>query len=106
MNTNLEAYDIIELAWAAGLLEGEGSFTKIQNKWNRITCGSVDIDIIVKLKKVFKCGTYTYSHDTCTGKPFYVYRICKHNDATNVMHLILPFMGTRRSAKIMELLNI
>lgn len=44
---NLSNYDLIEVAWVAGLLEGEGCFLKVGNS-PRITCGSVD-----KLEKYY-----------------------------------------------------
>lgn len=106
MNENLDKYDIIDLAWAAGLLEGEGSFTKFEGKWNRVTCASVDKDIIHRLKSIFNCGGISSNRTTVTGKTVYTYYVTKKEDADNIMLLVLPFMGKRRSEKIRELLNI
>jgi hypothetical protein len=101
---NLSNYDIIEIAWAAGLIEGEGTFTN-KKYHKQIRVGMVDKDILVRLERIFKCGKVRYSHNTITDKPFYVWSVGKRNQVKEVCLLILPFMGERRSSKIQEVIN-
>jgi|SRR5687768_327672 len=97
-------YDIIDIAWASGLIEGEGCFQITKQSQLTITVGSVDFDIIQRLYHIFKMGHITH-RTLMSSKELYVWKVTKNKHVKEVLHLILPFMGKRRSSKIDELLT-
>lgn len=101
----------VELAWVAGLLEGEGSFMlkraggRTVRNLPRVTCSMSDLDVIHKLHRVVGFGI------VCTGAPHKHTGCVMHRwqseDRDRVPQLLrelLPYMGERRSAKIREVL--
>lgn len=97
-------YDLLEIAWAAGILEGEGCFSNLKGIAIRIQVGSVDKDIIDRLISIFKVG-FISERELISKKKFYIWIVSKNKDVKEVLHTILPFMGIRRTKKIEELLN-
>lgn len=91
--------------WVAGILEGEGSFFLKTNHPGcaRITCQMTDFDVIEQLRDI--CGGTVSYHDR---KPGYWKPIASMNlvgpAAEKVMRNILPFMKSRRTEKINEVL--
>ena len=107
-----------EIAWVAGLLEGEGSFVlgargnrvdkpKIQQI--QITCGMTDRDVMLKLHQVVGIGnTYLERRRDprrSNVKQMYIWNASKRADVVPFLKLIRPHMGDRRGAKIDELLQ-
>lgn len=101
----------IDIAWLAGFLEGEGSF--IAYTWKgrptyyapRIQVVSTDIDVMEKACKIMGSklyGPYCYME----GKKKHWQTQVNNKKAAEIMLLILPFMGERRSIKIKELLSL
>ena len=107
----------VEIAWLAGLLEGEGSFvSKRQVKKNKggseyvyvmptIKVGSTDLDVIQRVQEMWGAKHLQFHRRrqphwkdqwivTRSGEP-----------AVKTMRQILPHMGERRSAKIRELIE-
>jgi hypothetical protein len=102
----LSKYDIVDLAWASGLIEGEGCFMFNPERYQyRVVVGSVDLDVLEKLQAIFNCGKVYRKQNTITGKPFWQWMVTKKEDTVNICHLVLPFMGKRRTLKIEELLR-
>lgn len=108
----------IEVAWVAGLLEGEGSFTfgPPSGRINpgcrqlRITCSMTDLDTIEKLHNVTGIGNFNperrkYDKRRPHAKPAWVWSATRRPDVVYVLNAILPHMGERRSARIQELLD-
>jgi hypothetical protein len=109
----------IEIAWLAGLLEGEGSFgltgyaAKKSKVFPTISLAMTDLDIIERAGALIggqgqarimarvgqRMGTGTVRKTT------YRWRV-SGNRAIEVMRLILPYMGERRTARIREILGI
>lgn len=106
-----------EIAWAAGVLEGEGCFTR-QASYTRkdgsklyaiaIRCAMGDGDVVRRLHRVLRVGRVYYwsppSHRKRGFAPQYVLGIYARQ-ARGVMRLILPYMCKRRSARIRQLLR-
>jgi hypothetical protein len=101
----------VEIAWLAGLLEGEGSFGAYASRGRRpqlvAKLKMTDADVVVKAQKLMgapsvrrECDTRKEQNSDC-----YVARVYGAK-AETLMRLILPHMGTRRSQKITELLNM
>ena len=98
-----------QLAWAAGLLEGEGCFyarTQGGRSYPTVSCGMTDEDVIRKLMAFFDAGYIFRSKKSGFGtKPIYTWQVTTRQ-ARTVMTYVLPYMGARRRAKIEELLRL
>ena len=96
--------DSLQIAWLAGILEGEGSFGFYNNKASvAITMTAEDI-----IARVGMLMNTTYSMQTRRKnhwKDTYSIRLSS-SKAIYIMTTILPFMGTRRTAKIKEVLTL
>lgn len=108
----------IEAAWAAGIMEGEGCFsifkrqTSTENhKAIHIQCTMTDQDVILKLKNIFNVGTlHEHKHygQRCDGQPYkpaWRWSVQNHAGIRYVIDRILPYLGERRSAKAIEILE-
>jgi hypothetical protein len=111
-------YDPIQVAWAAGILEGEGCFSictrktaKHDHKTLAVHCEMTDEDVVRKLHSVFQVGTVVERknmsgrRDTRTRKITFIWSVQNHKGISEVCNLILPHMGARRKQKILELIE-
>ena len=97
-----------DLAWVAGLLEGEGSFMIRTNGTPKIQCQMTDEDVILKLQAM--CGGNVYFSERTVEQKEKKWKdtwswIIQGKDASDLMKLLLPLMGERRSQKIRDVLN-
>ena len=96
------------IAWAAGLIEGEGCFTLHSKKHPYLLVDSTDKDVIEKLHTVFPFGSvrgpYTNSKRP-QHKPRWRFDAYGPK-CRNIMMSIYPYLCSRRKAKINELLEI
>ncbi len=91
-----------DLVWLAGLLEGEGSFDLHRGRYPRIRLGMTDRDVVGRAATLMGAGirlslrraplTSTW-HTEISGVR-----------ATELLRLLLPHMGARRSGKIAAIL--
>lgn len=97
----------IDIAWAAGLLEGEGSFTfKGSGRTAvRVHCQMTDRDILERLQGIFGGQIYEVAKRKNHWKDCWVWILTKEEESVRCVEMILPHMGFRRSQKIEELLN-
>ncbi len=106
----------VDLAWIAGLLEGEGCFHlrgrihqgKGTAKGNvSVQCHMTDKDVLEKLHTLVGRGNLNgpYKNGNIKNKLRYVFRVNGEN-AYELMKLVLPFMCFRRSEKINYLINL
>jgi hypothetical protein len=102
----------IEIAWLAGLLEGEGCFFGAHNgKRSRginnsckVYLSMTDLDVVKKAGGLIGVEVRSYQPNRPNSKM--AHRLQIHGDkAVSLMQAILPFMGERRSKKIQELLE-
>lgn len=100
----------VELAWLAGLLEGEGSFLKpspCEPTSVRIAVEMTDKDVIDKVSKLWNiryCQTRK-RRQNLNHKPTYRIQI-KGRRAAELMVKLKPLMGERRQQQIQEALNV
>jgi len=95
-----------EIVWAAGLLEGEGSFHNPTNGQIQISCYSSDRDVLEKLLKIFQLGAIynqTMYPDSMSKKQMFVWKVGQRADVLAILFAIFPFMGERRKQKIKEI---
>jgi len=101
--------DELDIAWAAGILEGEGCFSLYQRKNSSakrvsIRCKMTDNDIILRLQSVLGGYVNPRKPNKETNKPLWEWRLYKKDDIETTIYKILPYLGIRRSAKAKELL--
>ena len=91
-----------DIAWAAGLFEGEGSFgTRPQGITASITM--TDRDVIDRFSALFPFGT-RYERILPSGKTAYRWCVTKQSAAAGLMMTLYALMGSRRQSKIRECL--
>lgn len=96
---------VIDIAWVAALLEGEGSFC-LNKTTPTIQFGSSDLDILLRLKR-FICpkGKITTQAGGYQGRTKDFYLISSYASlAVQWMMTIFPLMGIRRQEKIQKIL--
>jgi len=105
----------IEIAWASGVIEGEGSIIANLNgrsKFNgepylrcQLRVCMTDKDIIQKLQAVFGVGIVAeYNNLSRLGKkPIWRWDVRRALEAKVVCELIYPYMGQRRKKQIEHL---
>lgn len=105
-----------QIAWMAGILEGEGCFMLISKKSTdgtfyptyRISVAMTDEDIIERLYRNSKMGRISYlrlRNKQPNRKPTALWMINKRLEIKDLCMKVLPFMGLRRSKKIREILS-
>lgn len=102
----------INYAWAAGVLEGEGTFSKHKRKGRNNTisfaihCEMTDRDIIERLKKIFGVGTIC-KRDRNDGKRkiSWCWSVQNHAGIFEVLLRIRPYLGERRGEKVSEIIE-
>jgi hypothetical protein len=88
-----------EIAWAAGLFEGEGTITQNSGVVNlRVT--STDGDVLDRFAEVVGAGkvygSYVYTRpDGCKRKPFYVW-VCQGSAIEDVVRMLVIWLSPRR----------
>lgn len=96
----------VDVAWMAGLLEGEGSFVKRKvGGLPAISIQMTDEDVIARLADMWGVK-YHRSTDSRNPdwKPCFSCAI-RGSNAVEVMKLVVPHMGARRSKKIRSLMD-
>jgi hypothetical protein len=88
-----------DLMWAAGFLEGEGSFTRPSGS-ERIDCAQVDWWPITRLMRIFGGSVYPASKPYIDRARFQVLWIATGSRAGGVMMTLYPFLSPRRRAQI------
>lgn len=100
-------YKETDLAWAAGLIEGEGCFTLHSKRHPYLLVDMTDKDVLEKLHSIFPFGNIRgpYLHkNKPKHKPRWRFDAfgpkCRH-----IMLHIFPYLCSRRKSKINELLQ-
>lgn len=98
-----------ELAWAAGLFEGEGSFHVTTTKWgSRIASMGIsmsDRDVLEQFQRIVNSGRvrgpqFRGAH----RKPMYTIDIAERAAVKRVTLEFMPWLGRRRSGRAREIL--
>lgn len=101
----------IEIAWLAGLLEGDGTFQMHNNgsKTKRNTCpliglAMLDLDIVEKVSKIFQCNIGKYLTPK-KDKHIYFARTARRSTVEPLILALYPYMGNRRKEQINKMLQ-
>jgi hypothetical protein len=103
----MEHVKLYNIAWAAGLIEGEGCFTwHSEGKHPYFLMDMTDRDVLEKFQLVFPFvnlrGPYTHKNKPLNKPRWRVDAF--GSKAIQIMEAILPYMGKRRTCKIKEFL--
>lgn len=101
----------VEIAWAAGLFEGEGSIT-IQRSGDRgrlrvrFTLAMTDEDVVRRFQCILGCGSvYGPKMKKGATKPQWTYYVGRPEQIQRIAGLFRPYLGERRLAKLDECLS-
>jgi hypothetical protein len=103
-----------QIAWLAGLFEGEGSFyvntIRKRGKVYRYPCAAIkmtDEDVVVRVKELFGSGTLQARQPKLLHlKQHWTWRIIGHEQVSRLYHMLSPYLGKRRLAKGREVLGL
>jgi hypothetical protein len=106
----------VELAWVAGLLEGEGCFFPIEYKtkgygpytYARVAVLMTDVDVLQRLQEFTGIGHFngpTPRKDP-RHKPIWHWVASKNKESITLTKAVYPLMGERRRARIDEVLAL
>ena len=95
--------DLFDVVWLAGLAEGEATFDLHRGRYPRIRIAMTDRDVVGRAATLM--GTRV--RVTFRPKPYMAmwHAEASGDKAAEIMRALLPHMGSRRSAKIAEVLG-
>ncbi len=103
------------IAWLAGLMEGEACFVLCfkQNQngtrypWFSVSVNMTDGDVVDKAARITGMGNYSgpWPQKNPKHKPFYRWNVTKREYVYALLVALYPFMGLRRKAKIESILE-
>lgn len=100
-----------DLAWLAGLLEGEGSFMMGRNTvrgkvylYPKVVVTMTDEDVILRAAELFGTGVYVVPNKRPVDRLQQYRTQVSGVKAANLMEQLIPHMGSRRTQKISEIL--
>jgi hypothetical protein len=97
------------LAWAAGIFDGEGTFsTRTTGKRDRGIIAKLkmtDEDIVRRFFKVIKVGNMTGPYFAPNKKPVWIWQTGSFEGVQHTMASLWEWLGIRRRARIKSLLN-
>lgn len=94
-----------DIAWAAGLIEGEGCFTLHSKHHPYFLLDMCDLDVLEKFNKIFPQSNLRGPY-VDAKRPDYKnrYRVDAFGPkCIEIMNAVYPYMGTRRKEKMTEL---
>lgn len=95
-----------DVAWAAGLLEGEGSFLAKPGTCSpTAVCHMTDLDVLERLQGIFGGPIYVVTNRQAHWKPSWKWQVVGHL-AADVMRQVRPYMMLRRGEVIDGLLRV
>ena len=97
-----------ELAYLAGVFDGEGSFGIWskgvgKSKQLRVNVDMADSDVIMRFLTFFKAGAiYSRAPKDAKHKLMYSWRVTHKETAINILRMMLPYFSKRRQYKFHE----
>lgn len=101
-----------DVIWAAGLLEGEGTFVEKSSQpgYLEIQCNSTDKDVLDRLKQVFNLGKvygpYKFASDKLGKKEKWTWKVNSSHQVLAIIFAIFPWMSVRRQFRMTELVKL
>ena len=97
-----------DIAWAAGLFEGEGCIHLKPDRPNQrvLAIASTDKDVMERFVDVVGYGNLHGPHMAkLSTKPFWNWQLYKRTEVLRILKMFLPHFGKRRAEKAIEAIN-
>lgn len=95
-----------EIAWAAGLFEGEGCIHELKKTSASLSVAMTDLDVLERFREVVGAGHIGDARQRqANWKPIYQLQIYGREDVARILALFLPWFQSRRRAKAMAVLK-
>lgn len=99
------ARKIEDVAWAAGLFEGEGScFVGSGQRQPIVSLVMTDEDVVRRFARILGVGN-VHSYATPPRKRYWRWSVQSKDDVLVVLGLLFPFLGERRAARAAEVIE-
>ena len=103
----------IDIAWAAGVYEGEGSLVRDKRKraTYNLTIKMTDLDILQRFQSVFNLGSIRpvatpHQLSNPHWKPAWVYLVSNRPAISKILTAMLPYLGIRRGYSALNCLDV
>ena len=95
-----------DIAWAAGLFEGEGSMSVRGNLGVSLFLGMTDEDVVARFATIVGAGrVYVKQRPKQEWKDIYAWHCNKSEDVRRILSEFMPHMGLRRKDRAVEMLE-
>lgn len=94
----------VEIAWAAGVFEGEGSVTSTGRSAARASVEMSDLDVLERLQHILGGRVNGPRQRGPRRKPMYRWEVSSRGEVLLVLRLLLPWLGDRRRARAEEVI--
>ena len=97
----------VDVAWLAGLFEGEGCMEIGKNGLTRLSIGMTDQDVVDRVQQLVPCagGVSVRLRKDPRHKTMYVWRLSGHERVAEVLEQLMPLLGERRRARAQQVLD-
>src|SRR3954453_18258073 len=95
----------IEVAWVAGLFEGEGCIVHRRQAAAELILGTTDEDVAERLHRIMGCGTLNVEVRQAPHRTLYRWSLCEGSAITEVLTALLPYFGERRRQRALDTLE-
>lgn len=97
-----KVFNSLDVAWAAGFLEGEGSFVTNGRRGCTTTASQINQEPLLRLQEIF--GGAVVPHKTPKGKPNYRWRTHGMRAAA-IARLIFPHLSEKRKSQAERIIS-
>ena len=97
--------DNSKIAWAAGLIEGEGTICVKSRGGVYVGVSMTDEDVVRRIHYIAEIGTVTMPKKIENRKQVWTWRAAKRSEVVAFIKLLRPHMGIRRTAAIDKVLQ-
>lgn len=98
-----------DVAWAAGLFEGEGCFSTTKHSsgvYPRASLKTTDLDVLERFHKIVGVGTIVRDNrrvGSLGNKTLYTWRVQNIEGFKVAANMLRPYLGKRRLARLNEI---
>lgn len=96
----------LEVAWAAGLFEGEGCFRHRSGTRIAAFLNMTDRDVVERFARIVGHGTVRWRDMPAPRKRLYTWEINAVEEVREMIAMFRPYLGERRGARADELLRV
>lgn len=92
-----------QVAWAAGLFEGEGSIAYHGKTSVSLVVGMTDEDVVRRFAEIIGSGSVRFEERQSKGKghlDLHRWELSRRDDVEAILLLLLPWLGSRRSRRV------